>query len=441
MGGILKGRTMEELERQAGILGKTIRNNAKKAHAIVNGSFHNGTFSDRIWQYQDLMREDLGRLLQTGLIQGKNPREIASGLKKYWFGNDPRTGGGATYCMERLMRTELARVQTEAQKQSFVRNGFDMYMFICNEHRTKSGTCDICQGLNGKTFKIADMMPGDNAPPVHPNCRCATAPYEDNKEYRAWLRHLEQGGTTEEWNKLKGIPQDKPKDTPKAQAASQISDTDSFDTLDEYLKKAYDISVDKSVKLLDFGCVRDALSGLESVFKKVRGLADTVKHIKTGKSGVMSCSGENITFNPYHFEKSERILQSCKDMSERRWWVKNASSASIGAHECAHSVEWLMLQKNKAYSYEWQRIDAWNKCTEAKKVVSQACKNIKKTPFGKGKRNAELISSISKYAQETASETMAEAFADIYANGENASPLSLEIERLTLELLSTYERG
>lgn len=203
MQGILQGRTEDELRRQAGILGKTVKNNAQKAHAIVNGSFHNGTFSDRIWQYQDLMRQDLGRLLQQGLIQGKGARAIAKDLRKYWYGNDPKTGGGATYCMERLMRTELARVQTEAQKQSFIRNGFDMYEFICNHHASKHGTCDICRGLNGNHFKVADMMPGENAPPMHPHCRCSTAAWEDDAEYEAWLDYLAEGGTTAEWNTAK----------------------------------------------------------------------------------------------------------------------------------------------------------------------------------------------------------------------------------------------
>lgn len=198
MEGILQGRTEDELKRQAGILGKTVKNNAQKAKAIVNGSFHSGTFSDRIWQYQDLMRENLGTLLQTGLIQGKNPRAIAKDLRKYWFGADPRTGGGALYCMERLMRTELARVQTEAQKQSFERNGFEEYEFIVN-----GGCCPICQGLSGKHFKVAKMMPGENAPPMHPHCRCSTAAYSDRKEYEEWLDFLDKGGTTEEYNKLK----------------------------------------------------------------------------------------------------------------------------------------------------------------------------------------------------------------------------------------------
>lgn len=202
MAGILKGRTMDELERQAGILGKTIRNNAAKAHAIVNGSFqvskvgNQSTFSDYIWQYQDMMREDLGRLLQTGLIQGKNPRALTKDLQKYLVGD--KTGKGARYNMERLMRTELARVQTEAQKQSFERNGFEMYEFICNEN---GNTCEICQGLDGKRFKVKDMMPGSNAPPMHPHCRCSTAAWEDSKEYEAWLDHLSKGGTTEQWNR------------------------------------------------------------------------------------------------------------------------------------------------------------------------------------------------------------------------------------------------
>lgn len=198
MAGILKGRTMDELKRQAGILGKTVQNNAKMAHAIVNASFHNATFSDRIWQYQDIMRSDLSKLLQTGLIQGKNPRAIAKDLRKYWYGNDPKTGGGAVYCMERLMRTELARVQTEAQKQSFIRNGFEMYTFITN-----SGCCDICAALNGKHFKVAKMMPGENASPMHPHCRCSVAAYEDSADYEAWLDHLANGGTTESWQKIK----------------------------------------------------------------------------------------------------------------------------------------------------------------------------------------------------------------------------------------------
>lgn len=189
MESILQGRTMDELQRQAGILGKALGNNAKTASAIVNGSFHSGTFSDRIWQYQDMMRVDLEGILTTAMIQGKNPRAVAKDLRKYWYGNDPKTGGGARYCMERLMRTELARVQTEAQKQSFERNGYDEYIFIVN-----GGCCPLCEaaakkdsGRGAGVYYVKDMMPGENAPPMHPNCRCSTAAHMNRAEYEAWL--------------------------------------------------------------------------------------------------------------------------------------------------------------------------------------------------------------------------------------------------------------
>lgn len=223
MGKILRGRTEDELRRQAGILGKSVLNNAKKAHAIVNGSFHNGTFSERIWQYQDLMRADLSKLLQTGLIRGKNPRALTAELRKYLIGD--KHGKGATYNVERLMRTELARVQTEAQKQSFMRNGFEMYTF-----HTNGGCCDICAALNGKHFKVIKMMPGENAPPMHPHCRCSTSAYEDSKEYEAWLDHLANGGTTETFRYNPNATKPKTRDEIKQQIADNKQRAKDIDT-------------------------------------------------------------------------------------------------------------------------------------------------------------------------------------------------------------------
>ena len=188
MGEILQGRTMDELERQAGILGKTIQNNAKTAHAIVNASFHNATFSDRIWMYQDMMKNELSSLLQSGLIQGKNPNTLARHLEKRF--------GVSRANAERLMRTELARVQTEAQKQSFEENGFEEYTF-----HAIGTACPVCLAISGKHFKIKKMVIAENAPPMHPNCRCSISAYEDSEEYEAWLDYLSNGGSTEDWNK------------------------------------------------------------------------------------------------------------------------------------------------------------------------------------------------------------------------------------------------
>lgn len=214
----LTDRTLDEFKRQAGILGETITDNAEMAHSIVNASFHNATFSDRIWMHQDVLKNQLSSLLQTGLIQGRNPRQLAVELRKYFnvsIGNS-----------ERLMRTELARVQTAAQKRSFEKNGFEEYEFIAN------GTaCEKCAGLDGQHFKVAKMMPGTNAPPIHPNCRCSTAAYQDSAEYEAWLDFLDKGGSTEEWQNTK--------ESKKQTGGKQYSPYDKDNKKDVAASKAY----------------------------------------------------------------------------------------------------------------------------------------------------------------------------------------------------------
>lgn len=189
----LSERTIKEFRRQAGILGASVMENGKMVHAIVNASFQNATYSERIWGYQGMLKAEIQGLLVSGLIGGKNPKVLARHLEKRF--------GVSRSNAERLMITELARVQTEAQKQSFIRNGFEEYEYVAC---SKTDVCSICQALDGKHFKIEDMMPGTNAPPMHPRCHCSVAAYEDSEDYEKWLDFLDQGGTTEEWESLKG---------------------------------------------------------------------------------------------------------------------------------------------------------------------------------------------------------------------------------------------
>jgi SPP1 gp7 family putative phage head morphogenesis protein len=87
------------------------------------------------------------------------------------------------------MRTELARVQLEAQKQSLTKNGYDEFVFISLE----SG-CEDCKAMDGKHFKVKDMLVGENAPPIHPHCRCSIAAYMDEEEFYKWLDEIDPAG-------------------------------------------------------------------------------------------------------------------------------------------------------------------------------------------------------------------------------------------------------
>ena len=175
----LTKRTTDELKRQeeilrrdAGILNTTVFDNAKTARTIVNASFNNATWSHRIWGNQNHLRDELSSLLTQGLIQGRNPNALAPSLRKLF--------GVSRNSAERLMVTEMARVQTEAQMESFKRNDIDEYIFL-----SLDTACKECMALNEKHFRVKDEMPGENAPPIHPNCRCSTAAYVDRATIEA----------------------------------------------------------------------------------------------------------------------------------------------------------------------------------------------------------------------------------------------------------------
>ena len=422
MGEILQGRTEEELARQAGILGKTVRNNAQKANAIVNGSFHNGTFSDRIWQYQDLMREDLGRLLQQGLIQGKNPRALAKDLKKYWYGNDPVTGGGATYCMERLMRTELARVQTEAQKQSFVRNGFGKYMFIVN-----GGCCPICEGVakkNDGIYDVAKMMPGENAPPMHPNCRCSTAAYDDDKEYEAWLDYLDKGGTTEEWNNLK---RDK---IIQFSTASNIAEAKDFAENMLGVEQVNDFGEDMNLEVVNgvneaiFKISNDFGSLTEYGYLKKISVSDA---LEDSYAQYIRKTATMILNSAVRRKDAVSILGADAQMEFKMGGWSSGSPMHSVYHELGHAVYYMMTDGNQEIK---NRIDGLYSAKYSDILGSEKWAFDATKAEGLAKKAKEA--GFSYYGLRNPREFVAEAFAQYYCT-DNPSEITKSIIALLLE--------
>ena len=139
--------------------------------AIVNSSFYNATFSQRIWANVSELQNGLSEIITNGIIQGINPRQMTGRLRERF--------AVSVADAERLLRTELARVQTETQRQSFERMGFQSYVFISLEGRA----CPVCAALDtGEPIPIEDFMPGETAPPIHPNCRCSVAAWMDREE-------------------------------------------------------------------------------------------------------------------------------------------------------------------------------------------------------------------------------------------------------------------
>ena len=335
MSEILQGRTQEELERQAGILGKSIKNNAKLADTIVNASFKNATFSDRIWMYHDQMKADLSKLLQSGMIQGKNSRQLAKDLRKYYYGPEYLKNGkkGAVYNTERLMRTELARVQTEAQKQAYIKEGTEEYKFMA-----LGDACDICMAINGKSFKVKDMMPGENAPPLHPHCRCTTVS-DDSKgreELDALLDFVSKGGTEADWNKFgKAAWQDSITAKPLANSggSSRIKSID----IDDFEVVTYGKNIDEDVKRTIFTIFKQAEKNGELFISEV-----VVKDIPSGESGTPVLQIEPTAFGTAVLNinasaiAGKTIQEVNKKFEKSRLSIVNTLEEAV-KHECGHA--------------------------------------------------------------------------------------------------------
>ena len=182
----LVNEMVEELERQAGLLGQTvpsINKTREYIEALLKGDETGVRFSDRIWANQEELTSELNNMLRRTILKGENPKkaskDLRSFVKKSILGD--KNKAGAKFYAERIAITESSRVQALAQKISFDEMDIDKYMFIAEND---SKTCSVCRSLDGEVFRVEDMESYKNANPMHPFCRCSTRAVIDLRSYK-----------------------------------------------------------------------------------------------------------------------------------------------------------------------------------------------------------------------------------------------------------------
>ena len=160
-----------EVERQAHILGENVKIDDTEVKAVVNSNFKGVNWSTRLWQDMAVVQKEVERTTSNVLLRGRHPNEYIKDFKKQT--------NTTTYNASRLLVTESARVQAESQKLTYLKElGEDgEYKYVA---KIDKKTSKICHSLNGKVFKVKDMIPGINAPPMHPWCRSTTVPHVGN---------------------------------------------------------------------------------------------------------------------------------------------------------------------------------------------------------------------------------------------------------------------
>lgn len=161
----------KEYEAQAGILGLGVPSQSliqRMVDSIITMEYEGATFSERIWENQTQLVEEVNRAVRRTIIQGKHPRTASTDLMKLI---DKNVFPNARYAADRIAITETARAQTLVQERAIKDAGIDKKIWIA-----EPGACDICSGLDGKVMKLDDH---NYTIPQHPFCRCSFAAYVD----------------------------------------------------------------------------------------------------------------------------------------------------------------------------------------------------------------------------------------------------------------------
>lgn len=150
-------------------------------HADRVGALYTRTFNE-LKGITAAMDQQISSVLSQGLIEGRNPRELAR-----WLTSTiemprvtvkiPGVGFRRLTAIQRartLARTEVIRAHHQANIQEYRSAGIEGVKVQAEFSTAGHGVCEICSALEGKIFSLDEA---ESLVPVHPNCRCVCLPF------------------------------------------------------------------------------------------------------------------------------------------------------------------------------------------------------------------------------------------------------------------------
>lgn len=158
----------------------------KAVEKVILGQQKRTDFSSRLYKHQKNLVKEIKDCLTVGMIRGESVDKLAKRVRQridVSYSN-----------AKRLVRTETAYAFEQATLDSYAECGVERYMFMAT---LDNRTSEICQELDGQEFNIKDAVPGENYPPMHPNCRSTTvAVFDDDKVTERVARREDGTGYT-----------------------------------------------------------------------------------------------------------------------------------------------------------------------------------------------------------------------------------------------------
>lgn len=150
-------------------------NRADVVKSFVNVAWaDNERFSTRIWTNANKLVNYMSTALAQGFARGDSYRKMSKAVTERFKSVSERDA-------YRLIYTEGTYVLNQAQL-TVERDLFESYKFSTMQD---DRVCDVCQALQGQTFRMSEAVSGVNFPPMHPYCRCSHVPVVFDR--KAWI--------------------------------------------------------------------------------------------------------------------------------------------------------------------------------------------------------------------------------------------------------------
>lgn len=305
---------IKEKERQAGILGITAKSNlwtSKEVQEQIAGQIAGANFSKRIWADIDGLKGQLDGLVSSAVIRGESPQEMA----KWLTGMVSSTVSNQEYAAERLARTEMARVQFEAQKKSIIDTGYKYVKWIA-----EGSACKVCREIAYKDngYDEDGVYKAKDVPdiPVHPNCMCSiSAHWVDDSVLNDTIKNNDFDNIT------------------------------SYDDFDNKIKSNFGVNTItgmKNVSVENLNKIYQSLSNNFNQYPALKGKLDYIKgYQKKRDKAVASWNVEGDGSNGFKFNKAQLddFDKNLKYCIEQNWWTYRKDYTGVINHEFAHFIE------------------------------------------------------------------------------------------------------
>jgi len=365
----------------------------------------------------------------------------------------------------------MTSVTSEADDKSMEDAGFEHYRYVATLDEV---TCPICGSVDNKVFPIKESEAGDNAPPMHYNCRCRkVVVFTDEKLKRSTRIARDENGdpikvpADMDYAEYKEKYLDNPVDNLKmGQHAPKIETTgttpttsttttsdfksvfDNVENHEQLMKEMNDtlgVGLVGDLKPYDLDTMKNAAKEMDWFVQEfdIKGEVETFISADLGEdtpartsfphgggSGdrVIEIEFDQNCYKPENIKEFEEMVAEAKTSR----YLVSGTTAGVMDHEMGHVL--LNVYVKRTYPRDAVSQKVMRK-TVASNVVNEAVREVQKIPKYSKWTKEQILTELSGRAAENDFEALAEASSDWRAHGMGAKPFSKEVINIFRRLI------